>query len=75
MQVVSLKDLTYVELTNYLLIKKVVTRKVDRNLSLRPPKILSGANPVSTVPTKKIVAASDGVKVKNNTSKVCGKRC
>eukprot|EP00268_Persea_americana_P027149 TRINITY_DN26624_c0_g1_i1.p1 TRINITY_DN26624_c0_g1~~TRINITY_DN26624_c0_g1_i1.p1 ORF type:complete len:824 (-),score=205.54 TRINITY_DN26624_c0_g1_i1:411-2882(-) len=52
--------------------RTVVTRKVDRNLSLRPPKILSGANPVSTVPTKKIVAASDGVKLKNNTSKVCG---
>ncbi|XP_058095695.1 flocculation protein FLO11-like [Magnolia sinica] len=49
-----------------------VARSGDQNSSLKPPKILPRVNPPSTAPTKKTLASSECIKVKNNTAKASG---
>ncbi|XP_058095684.1 uncharacterized protein LOC131241059 isoform X2 [Magnolia sinica] len=50
-----------------------VARSGDWNSSLKPPKILPRVNPPSTAtPTKKTLASSECIKIKNNTAKASG---
>ncbi|XP_058106378.1 uncharacterized protein LOC131249595 [Magnolia sinica] len=49
------------------------TRSGDWNSSLKPPKILPRVNPPSTAaPTKKTLASSECIKIRNNTAKAAG---